>query len=253
MNFNIRGIGPRNFRETEHHRCGIVFVLANAVDFGQTYANKRQMTPVAVRFRNRNSSFQTKSFPIYPKNNFFQTKHYQAQFSSQKQSNGEESTHFGFKTVNANEKAGMVANIFHSVANKYDLMNDVMSGTIHRQWKDTVFDIYLYLFRQLVADLAPVPGATYLDVAGGTGDIAFRILEAVKSSSLYSPLPKQKTQITVCDINGSMLQVGQERAKAKGYGDGHGIFTLFFRFTFQHRTNTKLGIGGCRTTSNSRK
>ena len=74
-------------------------------------------------------------------------------------------THFGFQTVPEDEKAGMVHGVFTRVASKYDIMNDVMSGGVHRLWKDAMMDW-----------LAPRPGQRLLDVAGGTGDVAFRFL-----------------------------------------------------------------------------
>src|SRR5678815_3184148 len=71
---------------------------------------------------------------------------------------------FGYREVPAAEKAGMVARVFESVAPRYDLMNDLMSGGVHRLWKNTLVDV-----------LNPRPGEKFLDVAGGTGDVAFRI------------------------------------------------------------------------------
>ena len=81
----------------------------------------------------------------------------------------EPTTHFGFRTVREADKQGMVRQVFDSVASKYDLMNDVMSMGVHRIWKD--------VFVQM-AD--PRPGQQFLDVGGGTGDIAFRILDKVR-------------------------------------------------------------------------
>ena len=74
---------------------------------------------------------------------------------------------FGYRDVPASEKAGMVARVFESVAPRYDLMNDLMSGGVHRLWKNALIDV-----------LNPRPGEKFLDVAGGTGDIAFRIVQA---------------------------------------------------------------------------
>jgi demethylmenaquinone methyltransferase/2-methoxy-6-polyprenyl-1,4-benzoquinol methylase len=107
-----------------------------------------------------------------------------------------QTTHFGEKTVPLEDKQGMVNDVFHSVADRYDLMNDLMSGGIHRLWKDA-----------LVARLAPpkqghVPYRV-LDMAGGTGDIAERIVNA---SVGYA-------EVTVSDINADMLRVGEERAR----------------------------------------
>lgn len=98
---------------------------------------------------------------------------------------------FGFREVPEGEKSGLVGRIFSAVAPRYDLMNDLMSGGVHRLWKDA-----------FVGWLAPRPGQRFLDVAGGTGDIAFRIAERVKGDAA----------ITVCDINPEMLAEGRRRA-----------------------------------------
>ena len=102
-------------------------------------------------------------------------------------------THFGFETINENEKAGRVQGVFNSVASKYDVMNDVMSLGVHRIWKDMMMD-----WR------APQADQKLLDVAGGTGDIAFRFLE--RSSFGHA---------TVLDLTSSMLAEGRSRAEAK--------------------------------------
>ncbi len=101
---------------------------------------------------------------------------------------------FGFQTVDRSAKQSMVRGVFDSVADNYDVMNDVMSAGVHRLWKDSLID-----------SLRPRPGMRLLDVAGGTGDIAFRFLRAAPG-----------TEVTVCDINGEMLRVGKDRAEAKG-------------------------------------
>ena len=105
-------------------------------------------------------------------------------------------THFGTRTVPLGEKQGLVDDVFHKVAARYDLMNDLMSGGIHRLWKD-----------RMVARLAPPrQGAReyrVLDMAGGTGDIAMRILEASHGFA----------RVTVSDINADMLAVGAQRAE----------------------------------------
>lgn len=108
----------------------------------------------------------------------------------------EDTTHFGFETVRLAEKQGRVDEVFHSVALRYDVMNDVMSAGLHRLWKDA-----------LVAQLRPPRHRTWrhLDVAGGTGDVAFRILDAAGD----------KAHVTVLDINGSMLGVGAERCEKR--------------------------------------
>lgn len=109
-----------------------------------------------------------------------------------------ESQWFGRKPVTPQEKTHMVLGVFDSVASRYDLMNDLMSLGIHRLWKDT-----------LIRKIRPTPFLNYLDVAGGTGDIAFRIAAAAG----------HKANITVSDINANMLEVGKSRAIDKGYLD----------------------------------
>ncbi len=112
-----------------------------------------------------------------------------------------EETHFGFRAVPLEEKQRLVDDVFHSVARRYDLMNDLMSGGLHRAWKDA-----------LVSKLRPPTGSTpwrLLDVAGGTGDISFRALKAGGSGA----------HATVSDINADMLAVGRERAEEKHFGD----------------------------------
>ncbi len=104
-------------------------------------------------------------------------------------------THFGYKTVDSTEKAGMVADVFHSVAAKYDIMNDLMSAGIHRIWKR--FTIELSGVR---------PGHKILDIAGGTGDLA------AKFSKLVGP----EGEVVLADINASMLQVGRDKLTDKG-------------------------------------
>jgi demethylmenaquinone methyltransferase/2-methoxy-6-polyprenyl-1,4-benzoquinol methylase len=106
-------------------------------------------------------------------------------------------THFGFKTVDEGEKAGMVHGVFSRVASKYDIMNDLMSLGIHRVWKDAMMDW-----------LAPRPGQKLLDVAGGTGDVAFRFLKRAPGATA-----------TVCDMTESMLIEGQKRADAEDMAD----------------------------------
>ena len=106
-------------------------------------------------------------------------------------------TSYGFKSVGPGDKQPLVNEVFHKVANRYDLMNDLMSAGLHRLWKDA-----------MVTWLNPPkrPGWKVLDVAGGTGDIAFRIVDASHGNA----------HATVLDINGSMLSVGRDRAEKKG-------------------------------------
>jgi demethylmenaquinone methyltransferase/2-methoxy-6-polyprenyl-1,4-benzoquinol methylase len=106
-------------------------------------------------------------------------------------------TSYGFKKVGPGDKQPLVNEVFHKVAGRYDLMNDLMSAGLHRLWKDA-----------MVTWLNPPkrPGWKVLDVAGGTGDIAFRIVDASHGNA----------HATVLDINGSMLSVGRDRAEKKG-------------------------------------
>ena len=104
----------------------------------------------------------------------------------------DDTTHFGFKTVPLGEKQARVNEVFHSVARRYDLMNDLMSGGMHRLWKD-----------RFVARVKPRPGEAILDMAGGTGDVAFR-------------MARRGALVTVADINAEMLEVGRRRAKRGG-------------------------------------
>ncbi|SFJ62069.1 bifunctional demethylmenaquinone methyltransferase/2-methoxy-6-polyprenyl-1,4-benzoquinol methylase UbiE [Celeribacter neptunius] len=109
----------------------------------------------------------------------------------------QKTTHFGFKDVAEDQKAGMVHGVFTSVASKYDIMNDVMSMGIHRVWKDAMMDW-----------LAPRPGQRLLDVAGGTGDISFRFLKRAPGASSV-----------VLDMTESMLVEGRKRAEAEQMAD----------------------------------
>lgn len=107
---------------------------------------------------------------------------------------------FGFREVPEEEKEGLVREVFSSVARNYDVMNDLMSGGIHRLWKDAI-----------VEWLNPQPGQAFLDVAGGTGDIAFRIAGLARARG-------GEAAITVCDINAAMLNEGVRRAEEMGEG-----------------------------------
>ncbi|MCK4862386.1 MAG: bifunctional demethylmenaquinone methyltransferase/2-methoxy-6-polyprenyl-1,4-benzoquinol methylase UbiE, partial [Rhodobacteraceae bacterium] len=106
-------------------------------------------------------------------------------------------THFGFKTVDEDAKAGMVHGVFTNVASKYDIMNDAMSMGVHRIWKDAMMDW-----------LAPRKGMKLLDVAGGTGDISFRFLKRAGGG-----------HATVFDMTQSMLDAGRLRAEAESMED----------------------------------
>ena len=108
-----------------------------------------------------------------------------------------ETAQFGAKRVPLTAKQALVNDVFHSVARRYDLMNDLMSFGLHRAWKNA-----------LVTAVNPPKAAPFsvLDIAGGTGDIAFRLIEAGGA----------QTHVTICDINPDMLEVGRERAALSG-------------------------------------
>lgn len=112
-------------------------------------------------------------------------------------------THFGFEKVSFEEKTKRVKDVFRRVAQNYDLMNDLMSMGIHRLWKD-----------HLVWDLNLPPNARVLDVAGGTGDIAFRLRKAY---------PHLNLQVTVCDLTPAMVEVGRDRGINLGFLPGYGL------------------------------
>jgi demethylmenaquinone methyltransferase/2-methoxy-6-polyprenyl-1,4-benzoquinol methylase len=105
---------------------------------------------------------------------------------------GSDTVSFGYTEVSPAEKTAKVGEVFARVAKRYDIMNDAMSGGMHRLWKD-----------RFVARIKPRAGETILDMAGGTGDIAFR-------------MAKHGAHVTVTDINPAMLDVGRERAAKKG-------------------------------------
>src|SRR3954463_4562680 len=100
-----------------------------------------------------------------------------------------EQVNFGDEVVSPEEKTRRVGAVFSSVARRYDLMNDLMSGGMHRLWKD-----------RFVARVKPRPGEQILDMAGGTGDVAFRLV-------------RRGAHVSVADINADMLAVGKERAE----------------------------------------
>src|ERR1700693_1624612 len=104
-------------------------------------------------------------------------------------------THFGFKQVNEDEKAGKVASVFHSVASNYDVMNDLMSAGLHRVWKAFT-----------IAQAAVRPGFKGLDIAGGTGDLA----------KAFARKAGPTGEVWLTDINESMLRVGRDRLLNSG-------------------------------------
>ncbi|UZW74321.1 bifunctional demethylmenaquinone methyltransferase/2-methoxy-6-polyprenyl-1,4-benzoquinol methylase UbiE [Alkalimarinus sediminis] len=121
---------------------------------------------------------------------------HQPEASSSTQANTDNKTHFGYRQVNKEDKVNHVADVFHSVASKYDIMNDLMSMGIHRVWKR--FTIELSGVRK---------GHNVLDLAGGTGDLT------MKFSDIVGP----EGSVVLADINDSMLKVGRDRLMDKGY------------------------------------
>ena len=127
-------------------------------------------------------------------------------------------THFGFREVPLADKQGLVDDVFHSVAGRYDLMNDLMSAGLHRAWKDVMVNTlnpptksrhgHLQEAKGRLAENTGQPFAL-LDLAGGTGDVAFRVADASGPG----------TRITVADINADMLAVGRTRAAERGVDD----------------------------------
>ena len=111
-----------------------------------------------------------------------------------------ETAHFGSRDVPLGDKQGLVDDVFRSVARRYDLMNDLMSFGLHRAWKDALVT---------AADPPRNHPFAILDIAGGTGDVAFRLIAA----------GGEQTRVTVCDINPDMLSVGRERAARDRRGD----------------------------------
>ena len=108
----------------------------------------------------------------------------------------QDKTHFGYQKVERDKKAGLVAGVFHSVADRYDLMNDLMSGGIHRLWKRFTIEVS-----------AARPGQRVLDIAGGTGDLAAR----------FSEIVGEEGEVVLADINDSMLQVGRDKMIDTGH------------------------------------
>ena len=114
---------------------------------------------------------------------------------------------FGFKQVKREEKQKHVDDVFSRVAEGYDKMNDAMSVGVHRLWKD-----------EFVRMLGPGPGIRLLDLAGGTGDISFRVVEAVRAAKSRSHAKQvMPSEVILSDINPNMLRVGEERARKLGY------------------------------------
>ena len=115
---------------------------------------------------------------------------------------------FGFENVTPDEKVKRVTGVFRSVAERYDLMNDLMSAGVHRVWKANV-----------MARLNPQPGEHLLDVAGGTGDLAKAFLQSADVVGKRRGLQHRQAHATVCDINDAMLAAGQRRSDMDALAD----------------------------------
>ena len=118
----------------------------------------------------------------------------------------EDETNFGFRRVGKNEHADLVSSLFKSVADHYDVMNDLMSGGLHRLWKQS-----------LINRINPRPGMRLVDVAGGTGDVIFRFLKQLEG---VSGDDDKANQAIICDPNREMLRVAQKKAIDRGYLHG---------------------------------
>ena len=114
-----------------------------------------------------------------------------------------EQTHFGYETIDSEEKEGRVGAVFDSVAGKYDLMNDVMSAGIHRAWKNW------YVWQTGVK-----PGEAVLDLAAGTGDITLRLAKRMRGKGAGADI---EGRLVSSDINAAMLKIGEERLRNKGW------------------------------------
>ncbi len=154
---------------------------------------------------------------------------------------------FGYRRVPSGDKPGLVRGVFDSVAPRYDLMNDLMSGGLHRLWK-----------RELIGALRPRPGAHLLDVAGGTGDIAFAYLERADKKRASGAAP---AVATIVDATERMVSVGRDRALDRGFvkgidwicGDGEGLpiadgaaDTYTCAFGLRNMTDLEAALGEAR-------
>ncbi|MAK61219.1 MAG: bifunctional demethylmenaquinone methyltransferase/2-methoxy-6-polyprenyl-1,4-benzoquinol methylase [Ponticaulis sp.] len=113
---------------------------------------------------------------------------------------------FGFEDVSPNEKVDRVKGVFRSVANRYDLMNDLMSAGVHRIWKAATIN-----------RLNPQPGESFLDVAGGTGDLSFAFLRSADEKARRTGAHHRQATAVICDINDAMLSAGKDRDLAHKY------------------------------------
>jgi len=171
-------------------------------------------------------------------------------------------THFGYQSVFATEKESRVRRVFENVADNYDVMNDLMSGGLHRYWKDELLKMtgvgpMAKVVRRRASmsygldgsakgkgnnetQPAQEPLLSILDVAGGTGDIAFRFLESAKCVERAKSSGHDEITITVCDINPEMLRVGESRARSLY---GHDVIDESKALTFVEGNAQSLPFG----------
>jgi ubiquinone/menaquinone biosynthesis methyltransferase len=126
-----------------------------------------------------------------------------------------DSTHFGFENVRVHEKEGRVRAVFENVADSYDVMNDLMSGGLHRVWKDYLLDVSAVESMARAVREHEGGELRILDVAGGTGDVAFRFIDAASCPERSKSSGEDLISVTVCDINPEMLRVGKKRAEER--------------------------------------
>src|SRR5690606_2313610 len=186
----------RSFATSLPSECSrVISTVATAIPLSMV-VEKRLACRMSRRHATACPIIQEAAIPPQPQNRGRMAIQFaKADASMTDRSSSDRTTHFGFQTVSEAEKAGRVAEVFHSVASKYDLMNDLMSGGIHRLWKR--FTIELSGVR---------PGNRVLDIAGGTGDLTRK----------FSRLVGPTGEVVLADINASMLKVGRDRLLDKG-------------------------------------
>ena len=182
-----RGLQRHHQQHQYHQRCS--FVLLDRT----TSASSFSVT----------SSFTSSSTPTSNEEKSASLDNDEEKKSSEKEK--EDQASFGYTSVPKTKKESLVRDVFESVAPSYDVMNDLMSVGMHRLWKD-----------YFVHKLASFPGMTHLDVAGGTGDVSFRVLKKLRKVDREGNGKEAKSRVIVSDINPAMLKVGEERAATKG-------------------------------------
>jgi ubiquinone/menaquinone biosynthesis methyltransferase len=212
--------------------------VTSAAKVTVTGTNTGRRVPVSVAVHSSKSKTHlataaTKSISSLQINS--NTRHHNNSYRSMSTSTTTTSTtHFGYQTVAVEDKQKLVKQVFENVADSYDVMNDVMSAGIHRYWKDYLLEMtHLGPIARAIRQQAhthrlnnvnavevtdvPAPTLRILDVAGGTGDVAFRFVDAAGCVDRAQNSGLDEVQVTVCDINPDMLRVGKDRAMAK-YG-----------------------------------